>query len=375
MSENGTRSDMAIAQGDPDGLRAKAFGEPQTDLAVEVESLTFRYGDDLILDAVDLRVRTGEFVALLGPNGAGKTTLLHVLTGLLRPQAGTVRAFGRDVLAMSPREKSRLIGVVPQETSSNFNFKNLEIVLMGRLAHTSRFGNESDEDFERALVAMRRTKTEQLAGRGFMEISGGEKQRVIIAQVLAQETAMLLLDEPTANLDINYQIEIMQLIRSIRAERNLTVVAVLHDMNLAAQFADRILLLTDGRIGYDDTPDRVLVPKHIFDTYHVHVASQKNPFTNRTFILPLYDRHDEDEAPPARQRRVHIIGGGGAASYLLNVLSQQGHVLSLSVITRVDSDEIAAERLGVFHPPASGRVQESERDREHLRGVFGTATS
>jgi iron complex transport system ATP-binding protein len=264
--------------------------------ALDVRSLSFRYGDSEILRDIHIQMKEGEFVALLGPNGAGKTTLLNILSGVLKPQAGTVRVYGRDLGSLGTRETARLIGVVPQESSSNFNFSNLDIVLMGRVAHTSRFGNESEDDIRRAVLAMKRTETGHLAHRGFMEISGGEKQRVIIAQVLAQEPAILLLDEPTANLDISYQIEIMQLIRSIKNERNLTVLAIFHDMNLAAQFADRVLFLKGGRIRYDDTPENVFVPRCIREIYDVHVMVKKDPFNAKPLILPLYDRHPREEA-------------------------------------------------------------------------------
>jgi iron complex transport system ATP-binding protein len=322
--------------------------------AIEAKGLCFGYEERAVLDRVDLRIAEGEFIALLGPNGAGKTTLLHLVSGVLSPRSGSVSVFGQDVGAMKPRDKCRLIGVVPQESVSNFNFTNLEIVLMGRVVHTSRFGNESRDDFDRALSAMRRTRTEHLATRGFMEISGGEKQRVIIAQVLAQETKILLLDEPTANLDINYQIEIMELIRAVKEEHNLTVVAVLHDMNSAAQYAERVVLLKDGKIRYDDRPDSALVPSNIFDIYGTHVMTATNPSTNKPYIVPLYDRHADTSPLEIPKRRIHVFAGGGSGSYLFSVLARDGHELSASILCSVDADQKVAESLGI--PVTAGRI-------------------
>ena len=316
--------------------------------AINIQSLSFHYETNQVLRGLDLRVAEGEFVALLGPNGAGKTTLFNILSGILKPQSGSVQIFGQDIRGMKARDKAKQIGVVPQESTANFNYSNLEIVLMGRVVHTSRFGNESEEDIHQAVRAMERTKTEHLAERGFMEISGGEKQRVIIAQVLAQETSILLLDEPTSNLDINYQIEIMQLIQSIKRERNLTVVAIFHDMNLAAQFADRIVLIKEGEILYDNTPEKTFVPENIHKVYNAHVIVEKNPFTGKPLVLPLYDHHKElESAAEIDKKKIHIISGNGSGSHLFSILAWEGHSLSASIVSSFDVDHRTAESLGI----------------------------
>ena len=263
--------------------------------AVAIDSLSFSYEDTPILEDIDLRIEKGEFVTLLGPNGAGKTTLFNLISGLYKPNTGKVEIFGRNITLLSQRERAKLIGMVPQESTSNFNFTNLEIVLMGRVVHTSRFGNENEEDIRQAVIAMERTRTAHLAHRGFMEISGGEKQRVVIAQVLAQDTSILLLDEPTSNLDINYQIEIMQLIQSIKKERALTVIAIFHDMNLAAQFADRIVFIKEGRIICDSSPEEVLCPGTIHSIYNAHVLVETDPYSKKPLVVPLYHYGEEDE--------------------------------------------------------------------------------
>lgn len=263
--------------------------------AVQAESLSFSYDETPVLREIDLTVSKGEFLSLLGPNGAGKTTLFNLLSGLYKPVVGAVKIFGRNIGTLHQKEKARLLGVVPQETTANFDFTNLEIVLMGRVVHTSRFGNESADDIREALAAMKRTETEHLAHRGFMEVSGGEKQRVVLAQVLAQETSIMLLDEPTSKLDINYQIEIMQLIKDIKKERDLTVIAIFHDMNLAAQFADRIVFIKEGRIVGDDTPEEILTPHIIRSVYNARVMVERDPHSDKPLIVPLYHFSEEDK--------------------------------------------------------------------------------
>jgi iron complex transport system ATP-binding protein len=263
--------------------------------AVRIDALSFSYGETPIIREISLAVDRGEFVTLLGPNGAGKTTLLNLISGLHAPGRGKVEIFGRRTDALSQRERARLVGIVPQESTSNFNFTNLEIVLMGRVVNTGRFANEDEDDIREAIGAMERTRTAHLARRGFMEISGGEKQRVVIAQVLAQDASILLLDEPTSNLDINYQIEIMQLIRQVKRQRGLTVVSVFHDMNLAAQFADRIVFMKEGRVVSDGPPDTVLTPETIHWVYDARVLVERDPCSGKPLVVPLYHYREREE--------------------------------------------------------------------------------
>ena len=167
----------------------------QKEIAIKIKDLNFSYGQQKIINNFNLEIEKGEFVALLGPNGVGKTTIFNIISGILPFKKGEVKIFGKDISRMRSREIAKYIGVVPQESTSNFNFNNLEIVLMGRTCQTSRFENETEESYKLAMESMKLTKTDHLSGRGFMEISGGEKQRVVIAQVITQETDILLLDE------------------------------------------------------------------------------------------------------------------------------------------------------------------------------------
>lgn len=317
------------------------------EIAISIKDLSFSYGQQKIIKNFNLEIEKGEFVALLGPNGVGKTTIFNIISGVLPFKKGEVKIFGKDISRMRSREIAKYIGVVPQESTSNFNFSNLEIVLMGRTCQTSRFKNETEDSYKLAMQSMKLTKTDHLSDRGFMEISGGEKQRVVIAQVITQETDILLLDEPTSNLDINFQIEIMQLISKIKEDKNLTVVGVFHDINLAAQYAGRTVLMKDGKTFRDGTPEEVLTSENIYKVFKAHVITERNPFTNKIYITPHYNNHNEFITKPEKTKKIHIIAGGGSGSYLFNILSGEGHDVSTCILSSIDTDAKIAQQLKI----------------------------
>lgn len=228
-----------------------------------LDSLTCRYGSRTALDALSLRVERGEFVAVVGPNGSGKSTLLRAVAGAIRPAAGRVLLDGREVHSLRGRERARQMAVVAQETSIEFDFTVEETVQMGRLSHQGPLGRESEADRLAVQQALELTGTIDLAGRAITRISGGERQRVILARALAQEPRLLLLDEPTAHLDLAFQTEIFDLVRSLNREQGLTVVAVLHDLNLAALYADRVVMLRGGETFADGPPRSVITEKNV----------------------------------------------------------------------------------------------------------------
>ena len=234
-----------------------------------------------ILRGVDLEVPRGDFLGLLGPNGAGKTTVLRLLSGVLRASAGRVEVEGRDVAAISARTLARTVAVVPQESAPTFPFLVEEVVLMGRSPHLGRLAFEGDRDREIAERAMRETATLDFASREMGSLSGGERQRVLIARALAQEPRLLLLDEPTSFLDLRHRVELFRLLERLNRERGLTVVAVSHDLNLAARHCRRIALARDGRIVADGPPESVLVEQTLRDVYGVAVRVIENPETGR----------------------------------------------------------------------------------------------
>ena len=220
-----------------------------SDLPVfSLSDVHFAYDGNEALRGVSLEIAAGESVSLIGPNGSGKTTLLRLMSGVLKPTQGEVWIMGMPAGRLGRREIAQRIAVVPQETGIIFPFTVEEVVLMGRFPHLGAYGFESAHDMAAAHEAMRVTETLSFAKRPIQELSGGERQRVIIARALSQEPAVLLLDEPTAFLDMKHQVEITTLVNQLRVEKNLTVVASSHDLNLATAFADRLVLLKEGRL-------------------------------------------------------------------------------------------------------------------------------
>jgi iron complex transport system ATP-binding protein len=214
---------------------------------LELRDIHFSYAR-AVLAGVTVEVRAGEMLALLGSNGAGKSTLLNIAAGLLRPQRGAALCDGREVGSMSRREAARRIALVTTANEVRFPLTSLEYTLAGRYAHANVIGFDGPRDVEIALDSLRATDAEQFAARRFNELSSGERQRVALARALAQEPALLLLDEPTANVDIAHQISLLELVYGLTRERRLGALIVTHEINLAAEFADRVALLKDGRL-------------------------------------------------------------------------------------------------------------------------------
>lgn len=215
-------------------------------------------GDRSVLTGVALEVAAGELVAVLGANGSGKTTLLRVLAGVLPPRAGGVELFGRPLARWSRHELARVVAVLPQSTELPDGFRVSEVVNLGRIPHATR-AFAADPDDERAVAAaLRDADAEELAARPVRELSGGERQRVLLALALAQEPRLLLLDEPTLHLDLAHQLGLVRLLRRLRTSRGLTVIAVLHDLNLAAGLADRVVLVRDGQVVEAGSDGRII---------------------------------------------------------------------------------------------------------------------
>lgn len=242
---------------------------------------------------VSFTVERGEFLSILGPNGSGKTTLLRIIDRILLPQKGTVKIFGQDYLTLPRKELAKRIGVVPQEHPFVFPFTVKEIVLMGRTPHLRGLGFESKHDEEIARQAMELTDIEHLASKPMTELSGGERQRVFIARALAQVPDILLLDEPNAHLDITHQLDILHLTRSLSKQRGLTVIAVFHDLNLAALFSNRIVLLSNGSVAALGSPQEVLTQNYLSTVFRTKVTVDRHPFADvpRVTIIPSLDAH------------------------------------------------------------------------------------
>ena len=238
-----------------------------------------------IVRDVSLHVAQGELVGLLGPNGSGKSTLLRMIYRILKPASGNVEVSGSDVWRSSARDNARAMAVLAQENTGEFELLVRDVVLMGRTPHQSPFARDSAEDFRIVAQALERVDAKYLSERMFSTLSGGEKQRVLMARALAQQAPLLVLDEPTNHLDVRHQFELMNLIRSL----GLTALAALHELPLAAHYCDRLYLLKDGVLVAEGTPSEVLTPEIIADVYGVRALVRPSPRSGKPLIEFLPD--------------------------------------------------------------------------------------
>lgn len=250
------------------------------------EQVSLKLGNREILKAVSLEASSGQFIGLIGPNGSGKSTWLRALGGLLSYEKGSIEIDGQILKKYSTNQLARIIGYVPQDTTLGFDFRVRDIVLMGRHAHIPRFGIEGPEDYERVEEAMRRTAISYLADRSVMNLSGGQRQMVFIAKALTQEPSILLLDEPISALDINRQLQVLELVRSL-VDEGMIAIAALHDLNLAARFCDRLVLLKDGQVLASGKPEDVLTVDTIKESYRVKSAVRYDTMIHSQTITAL----------------------------------------------------------------------------------------
>ena len=265
----------------------------ETAAVLEAQDVGVRYGERAALDGVAARVVPGEVLGVIGPNGSGKSTLIRVLAGVQRPSSGEVRLGARSLHAVPRRERARTIALVPQETRLSFPIRVRDLVLLGRSPHTGRFGLERGEDLRAARDAMVRAEVLELAERSVDEISGGERQRVVLARALAQDASILLLDEPTAFLDLKHAVVLLDLVHELCRARRLAVAVVLHDLNLASMYCDRLVLLDRGRVHAAGPPAAVLTYDDLCTVYGTELYVAPNDVTGQLVVLPLSREHRE----------------------------------------------------------------------------------
>jgi iron complex transport system ATP-binding protein len=253
---------------------------------LKIEGLSVFYGARRILQAVSLDVQSGQVLALIGPNGAGKSTLVRAVSGIIPVQAGKVGADGTDLLSLPAMRRARYLAVVPQAVSMPPAFTVWETVLLGRTPYLNFLGQISEKDEQIARLALQRVDALDLAERRVGELSGGEQQRVLLARALVQSTPILLLDEPTVHLDLQHQVSLMDTVCSLAHNDNLAVLVALHDLNLAARYADRVALLVAGEVKAAGTPRQVLTPELISEAYHLTVRVVPHPFADVPLVLP-----------------------------------------------------------------------------------------
>ncbi|MBI2849625.1 MAG: ABC transporter ATP-binding protein [Chloroflexi bacterium] len=254
-------------------------------IKLEAEKLSLAYNHSVVVKELTFQVAPGEMLGLIGPNGSGKSTVIKAFSHVILPRSGKILIDGKDIARIPRPELARLIGVVPQMPLLPSTFTAFEIVLMGRTPHLGLFQTEGTRDMEISWQAMGRTNTQSLAERKVGELSGGEIQRLVIARVLTQQPKAILLDEPTSNLDINHQVEILDLIKSLCREDNQTVVITLHDLNLAAQYCDRLLLLKNGQLHAQGTPAEVINAKNIEEVYGAEGCVYAHPVNGLPTVL------------------------------------------------------------------------------------------
>ncbi len=253
---------------------------------ISLENIGFSFNGKPVVKDANFSVAYGEFVGIIGPNGAGKTTLLKLMAGLLAPDEGRIELSGKNISEFSRKKIAGILGYVPQAVDLAFSFSVREVVMMGRFPHQHGLLHIDTDAGDKINSAMSWMNLQMLADRPFTNLSGGEKQRAIIASVLAQEAELLLLDEPTSALDLKHQQGIYRILKRLGEEDHKAIVLVTHDINLAAQFCDRLILMHNGCILKDGKPEDVLKFPIIQDVYGVKVYIDINPFTNSIYILP-----------------------------------------------------------------------------------------
>jgi iron complex transport system ATP-binding protein len=314
------------------------------------------FGEVSVLAGVDIAVESGEFVGLVGPNGAGKTTLLRLLNGLFEPDDGRVSLDGTNLQDLSSRASSQRVATVPQNSSMNFSFTAEQIVEMGRTPHRSRLDWSDESDAVEA--ALERTEMLALRDRAIDDLSGGERQRVLLARALAQDPEVLVLDEPTASLDINHQRRVLELVADLVSEGR-GAVAAIHDLDLAARFCDRLLLLADGEIRVRGPPGDVVADAGVETAFATRTAVTTDPVTETPRVTPV-------SAGPATGR-IHVLGHGPTARRAVGTCWRAGYDVSVGPVPEGDVAAELARDLGCPVVSVPAFEGPDETTRQHVR--------
>ena len=305
------------------------------------------YGRRTVLHAVSLEVHLGTVVALLGPNGSGKTTLVRVLARVLPPQSGQCMVNGQPYEQIPPARFAQLVAYAPQESPPDMGFTVAELVMMGRYPHQKGFWQVSVHDRASVQQALAFAGIAHLADRSLSALSGGERQRVSLARALAQEASYLLLDEPTAHLDLRYQVQILHALRQYAQTQHKGVLLVLHDLNLASQFADEVVLLSEGQMRAHGAPESVFQPALLEADYRTPTLVRPNPLTGKPLVFALTPQGAV--AMPESAPHAFVIAGGGSGVALYYALLERGWRVSTGVVNLLDTDEEVARALQIPH--------------------------
>ena len=314
-------------------------------MILRVEELGFKYNDIDILKDINFAIDAGDFIGILGPNGCGKTTLLNNINRWLKPNKGSIYVDNVDTIGLKPKDLAQLIATVPQDIPTQGGFTAEQIVMMGRNPYLKSFETEKAEDLYIVTEAMMAMDVLHLKEKPIQQLSGGERQRVSKARALAQQPRLLLLDEPTSHLDINYQWELLELLKRLCSTNQLTIVAVLHDINLASVFCNKIILLKDRKIYKMGSLMDVINERNIKEVFNIDAQVSLHRETQKPTIVFLNQREQRDLPRP--YKKLHVISGGGEGEALLNYLSQRGYNITVGVINRSDTDWKTAKMLGL----------------------------
>jgi len=309
-----------------------------------LKNIDFSYNGLSVIQDVSFMVRPAEILGIIGPNGSGKTTLLNIICGLLKPNSGDIFIQDKNIKEIPRKELYQILAIVPQDSITSFNYTVLDIVLMGRTPYLKGSFWEREIDYEIAINSIKDIGIYNLKDKYVSQLSGGERQKVTIAQALSQQPKILLLDEPTTHLDINSKLEIMNLITRLNKEQKITVITIFHDINLAASFCPRILILSKGRISAKGNTEDVLTSQNLEDAYNIPVVVKKNPITNRIYTTPINRGFLKTKLA---KRRLHLICGGGSGSLIMSSLKVYGFLVSCGVLNVMDTDYETAKALEI----------------------------
>ena len=325
---------------------------------LKIQDLEVAYGDKKIINGLSFSVYEGEFIGVIGPNGTGKSTLVKAITDLIPKCSGAIRILDHENTSIPKKELAKLVAVVPQEFNIEYDFTNQDIVMMGRNPHIDRKHKKSSKDFEIVREAMEMTNTWHFKDALFNELSGGERQRVIVARAIAQQAKLILLDEPTSHLDLHHQLEIMELIHRLKESSGITIVAILHDINLAARFSDRLILLNKGKVLVEGSPEKVIREEYLSQLYKMEMIIRENKIIGKREIVPL---RVIKEKVDKQDTKVHILCGGGSGEEILEKFNSLGMTLSAGILNKGDSDWEVCRILNipvVDAPPFSAMTKE-----------------
>ena len=332
------RASTARSGAGTDGdMQTASDADTGDDPVVVAEGIDVSLGGVSVLSDLDVTALRGTVTGIVGPNGAGKTTLLRALQAGLSPDSGSITVAGEQISELSARRAAQLVASVPQTTALSFDFTVRETVEMGRTPHITRFGARGPGDRAAVSEAMERTKTAQFADRSIQTVSGGQRQRVLLARALAQETPVLLLDEPTSDLDINHAISTLEMVRDL-VDDGKTALAAIHDLNLAARYCDRVVLVADGRVRATGRPDTVLTRDTLRETFDAESIVTNDPVTRAPRVTALPDRS-------ASGRHIHVLGRGKRAASAVGILVEAGHTVTVGPVPDGDTAARTAAQL------------------------------